>query len=115
MLRLILLPDVQWTAIDHAHSLDRRIGRNGAPIGLIEVRKRKARGVKPGICDYLFWHRRCGFAIEMKRNADEDLSDDQKEFCQGLIDAEIPIKICWSKFQVYQTVVAWDLTRVAIT
>lgn len=111
MLRIILLPAVQWTAIDHAHSLDRRIGRNGVPIGLIEVKKRKARGVKPGICDYLYWHDGCGYAIELKRNADEDLSDDQKEFCSGLIRARIPLKICWTKLQVFETVQGWGLTR----
>ena len=111
MLNLLLLPDVQWTAIDHAHSLDRRIGRNGVPIGLLEARKRKGRGIKPGICDYLFWHRRMGFAIELKRNADEDLSDDQEDFCNGLIRAQIPLKICWTKMQVFETVQAWGLTR----
>lgn len=111
MLERILLPDVQWTAIDHAHSLDRRIGRNGRPIGLLEAQKRKARGIRPGICDYAFWHNARGFAIELKRNADEPLSDDQEEWIRGLIRARIPIKICWTADQVFQTVVAWRLTR----
>jgi hypothetical protein len=111
MLELILLPEVQWTAIDHAHSLDRRIGRNGVPIGLIEVRKRKARGIKAGITDYLFWHAGAAFAIELKRNASEPLSDDQKTFCRGLLRAGVKVKICWTKNQVFEVVVGWRLTR----
>jgi hypothetical protein len=111
MLGLILLPAVQWTAIDHAHSLDRTIGRNGRPIGLIEAQKRKARGIRPGICDYLFWHASRGFAIELKRDAQETLSDVQKIFVQGLINASIPVKVCWTKDQVFDTVVGWQLTR----
>jgi hypothetical protein len=111
MLRLVLLPDVQWTAVDHAHSLDRRIGREGRPIGLIEAMKRKARGIRKGIPDYLYWHRGRGFAIELKRNADEQLSDDQEDFLRGLIRAGVEVKICWTKMQVFDTVVAWGLTR----
>jgi len=111
MLERILLPDVQWTAIDHAHSLDRRIGRNGRPIGLIEVQKRKARGIKSGICDYLFWFDGRAFAIELKRNADEQLSDTQKDFCRGLLRAGALVKVCWTKIQVFDTVVEWRLTR----
>lgn len=111
MLHVVLLPDVQWTSVDHAHSLDQRLGRTGRPIGLVEAMKRKARGVKRGITDILFWHQGRGFAIELKRNADEPLSDAQKEFCKGLIAAGIPVKVCWSKPQVFQTVVAWGLTR----
>jgi hypothetical protein len=111
MLGRLLLPDVQWTAVDHAHSLDRRIGRNGVPIGLIEARKRVARGIKPGICDYLFWHRAAAFAIEMKRNAYEVLSDDQKVFCRGLLKAGVKVKICWTIWQVDATATAWGLMR----
>jgi hypothetical protein len=111
MLRIILLPDVQWTSVDHAHSLDRRIGRNGVPIGLMEAQKRKSRGIRAGITDMLFWYRQRGFAIELKRNASEPLSDDQKTFCKGLLLAGIPVKICWSKDQVWRTVVEWGLTR----
>jgi hypothetical protein len=111
MLERILLPDVQWTAIDHAHSLDRRIGRNGRPIGLIEVQKRKARGIRAGICDYLYWYDGRSFAIELKRNADEKLSDDQKDFCRGLLRAGVSVKVCWTKPQVFETVVGWRLTR----
>jgi hypothetical protein len=111
MLERILLQDVQWTAVDHAHSLDRRIGRNGVPIGLIEVKKRKARGVKSGICDYLFWFDGRAFAIELKRNASEKLSDDQKTFCRGLLRAGVLVKVCWTKSQVFNVVVDWGLTR----
>ena len=111
MLNIILLPGVQWTSIDHAHSLDRRIGRNGMPIGLMEAQKRKRRGIKPGITDLLFWYQQRGYAIELKRNAYEKLSDDQKVFCRGLLAAGIPVKICWSKDQVWRTVVDWGLAR----
>jgi hypothetical protein len=115
MFRVVLLPEVQWTSVDHAHSLDQRLGRTGRPIGLVEAMKRKARGVKKGITDILFWHQGRGFAIELKRSASEPLSDAQKEFCKGLLAAQIPVKICWSKSQVYQVVVDWKLTRVVGT
>jgi hypothetical protein len=111
MFGVLLRPGVQWTAIDHAHSLDPTIGRNGKPIGLIEVQKRRARGVKPGICDYLFWYQRLGYAIELKRNASEGLSDDQRDFVTGLLAAEIPVKVCWTKIQVAETLQEWGLTR----
>ncbi len=111
MLLRLLLDDVQWTAIDHAHSLNPTIGRNGKPIGLGEAQKRIARGIKAGICDYLFWHRGLGFAIEMKRNASEPLSDDQKTFCRGLLAAGIPVKVCWTIWQVDEHVTEWGLTR----
>jgi hypothetical protein len=111
MLNIVLLPDVQWTAIDHAHSLNWNIGRNGKPIGLIEMVKRKNRGIRPGICDYLFWFDGRGFAIELKRSPDEKLSEDQKDFCKGLIRARIPLKICWLKSQVFNVVTDWGLTR----
>ena len=111
MLHLILRPKVVWTAIDHAHSLDQRIGRGGRPIGILEAQKRKARGVKKGICDYLFWFDQRGFAIELKRSASERLSPEQKDFCKGLIDTRCPVKICWTKDQVFDTVVSWGLTR----
>jgi len=114
MLERILLPDVQWTAIDHAHSLDMRTGRHGRPIGLIEVQKRKARGVKSGICDYLFWFDGRGFAIELKRNADEKLSDDQKDFCRGLLQAGVLVKVCWTIWQVFNVVVEWGLARTGV-
>lgn len=114
MLAIVLQPSVQWTAIDHAHSLDRRIGRNGRPIGLLEAQKRQARGIKPGITDYLFWHGGYGFAIELKRDADQKLSDAQKLFVQGLLNALIPVKVCWTKDQVFATVVAWGLTRASV-
>ena len=111
MLERLLLDDVQWTAVDHAHSLDRRIGRGGVPIGLIEVRKRKARGIKSGICDYLFWHRGAAFAIELKRNASEPLSDDQKIFCRGLLKAGVKVQVCWTIWQVDLTATRWGLMR----
>jgi len=110
MLRLLLLPTVAWTAIDHAHTLDRRVGRHGVPIGILEAKKRQRRGIKPGITDYLFWHRGRGFALELKVG-DGELSDDQREFFRTLIAAEIETKVCWTKTQVFQTVQAWGLTR----
>lgn len=111
MLYVILLADVQWTAIDHAHSINPTVGRNGVPIGMLEAQKRKARGIKPGICDYAFWRNGYGYAIEMKRNASEPLSDDQKDWMRGLIRARVPVKVCWSKVQVAETVRGWGLTR----
>jgi hypothetical protein len=107
----ILLPDVQWTAVDLGHSLDQRIGRNGVPIGLIEAQKRKRRGCKPGVFDFLFWHRGAAFAIELKRNADEQLSEDQKEFGRGLIRAGCKVKVAWTLDLFISTLAAWGLLR----
>lgn len=110
MLWKILLPDVCWTAIDHAHSLNMTIGRNGRPIGLIEAAKRKRRGVKAGISDYLFWHRSLGFAVEMK-TVDGVLSDDQKDFLKQMIRAGVEVSICWTIDQLAERVKAWGLCR----
>ena len=110
MLRIVLLPDVAWTAIDHAHSLDHRVGRRGVPIGILEARKRQRRGIRPGICDYLLWRAGMGFAIELKVG-DNDLSPDQTLFVRSLLGAGVPVKVCWSKCQVFDTVVRWRLTR----
>jgi hypothetical protein len=118
MLELVLAIDVQWTAVDHAHSLTEKIvirGGREIPVGLVEAKKRKARGIRPGICDYLFWHRSRGYAIELKRDASSPLSDVQKVFCRGLIDAQIPVKICWTKDQVYNVVSDWGLTRLGVS
>jgi hypothetical protein len=110
MLRIVLLPNVAWTAIDHAHSLDRRLGRRGVPIGLLEARKRQRRGIRAGICDYLLWHHGAGFAIELKVG-DNDLSPDQTLFVRQLLGAGVPVKVCWNRDQVFATVVSWRLTR----
>ena len=111
MLERLLLPSVQWTAIDHAHSLDPTLGRNGRPIGFGEAKKRKARGCKAGICDYLFWHRAEAFAIELKRSASERLSEDQKKFIRGLLGAGCDVQVCWSIWQVEKTCTDWGLMR----
>jgi hypothetical protein len=114
MLAVILLPDVCWTAIDHAHSLDRRPTPGGLPIGLIEMRKRKARGIRSGLWDYFFWHRSITHVIELKVG-DNDLSSDQELFGRQLIAAGIDrLKVCWNKDQVFNTVVGWGLTRNAV-
>jgi VRR-NUC domain len=110
-LHRLLLPNVAWSAIDHAHSLDRRIGRNGRPIGILEAQKRKARGVKKGLPDYLFWHQGKSFAIELKKTADSDLADEQKDRLRELLAAGVLVKVCWSLDQVMRTVTDWGLTR----
>lgn len=112
MLELILLPDVAWSAIDHAHSFTKQIGRNGRSIGMLEAVKRKRRGIQAGIFDYLFLHDGRGYQIELKRDADQDFSDAQKVWGGRLMAAGVPIKLCWTKDQVFQTVVGWGLTRV---
>ena len=111
MLYRVLLPDVCWTAIDHAHSLNMTIGRHGRPIGLVEAQKRVARGIKPGIADYLFWHRSHGFAIEMKRDSYEKLRDDQEDFLTQMILAKVEVSICWTLWQVFDKVKEWGLSR----
>lgn len=106
----ILLPDVAWTAIDHAHSLNMTIGRHGRPIGLIEAQKRKARGVKAGISDYLFWHKSRGFAIELK-TVTGVLSDGQKDFLNQMIAAGVEVSVCWTLDLVAERVKGWGLCR----
>jgi hypothetical protein len=112
MLWKVLLPDVAWTAIDHGHSMNMKIGRHGVPIGILEAQKRKKRGVKAGIADYLFWHRSFGFAIELK-TVDGVLSEGQEVFLGDLIRAEIPVSICWRIEQVLERCTAWGLCRHA--
>lgn len=114
MLRLILLPNVAWTAIDHAHSFTKKVGRFGQPIGMLEAQKRKRRGIVAGIWDYLFFHEGRGYQLELKRSADEDLSDVQEVWGKRLIDAGIPIKVCWTKDQVFATVAEWGLIRAGV-
>lgn len=110
MFLIILLPDVAWTSVDHAGSTDQTIGRNGLPIGLLENKKRKRRGVKQGIPDILFWHRGSAYAIELKVD-DNPLSVEQKDFLNGLIAAQVHVKVCRTKDQVFDTLVRWGLTR----
>jgi hypothetical protein len=106
----VLLPDVCWTAIDHAHSLNMTPGRYGRPIGLLEAQKRRARGVRAGVSDYLFWRLGRGFAIELK-TVDGSLSDDQKTFLKEMIEAGIPVSVCWDIRQVIAKLQAWGLCR----
>lgn len=114
MLALILLPDVCWTAIDHAHSLDRRPTPGGLPIGMVEMRKRKARGIRSGLWDYFFWHRGITHVIELKVG-DNDLTPEQETFGRALIAAGVDrLKVCWNKDQLFHTVVDWGLTRKAV-
>jgi hypothetical protein len=110
MFAIILLPEVCWRAVDHAHTLDMRIGRHGVPIGVLEAKKRLRRGIRGGILDYLFWHRSRGFALELKVG-DGKLTDGETDFIQDMIRAECECKVCWNKDQVFETVRAWGLTR----
>lgn len=110
MLERVLLPEVAWTAIDHGHSLNPTIGRNGRPIGIQEAVQRKRRGVKPGITDYLFWHQSYSYAIEFKVD-DGELTEDEKTFMRGLLAAGVICKVCWGSVQVMDTVYGWRLVR----
>lgn len=100
MLARVLRPDVCWTAVDHANARDKLTGAI-----------RKARGVKAGIPDFLFWHDGRGFAIEFKRE-DGVLSDAQRDFLRTLIGADVEVAVCWSASQVADKVVEWGLTRI---
>lgn len=114
MLAVVLLPEVCWTAIDHAHSLDQRKTKFGIPIGLIEMQKRKARGIRSGLWDYFFWHQSVTHVIELKVGIN-DLSPDQEIFGHQLIRAGVNrLKVCWSQDQVFNTVKEWGLTRNAV-
>ena len=110
MLTPLLLPEVTWTAIDHGHSFDKRKGRHGVEIGFLEARKRKRRGVKPGIPDYLFWHEGDAFAIELKM-PDGTLSDDQRDMLKALIRSGVLCRVCYSTNLVLLTCQEWSLLR----
>jgi hypothetical protein len=113
-LQRILLPGVFFTAIDHAHSLNMTPGRNGRPIGYQEAAKRKARGVRTGLPDYWFVHRAAMFAIELKKNADAPLSDDQEDVLRELIANEVEVAICWTMDQVFGRIRQWGLCRPGV-
>lgn len=98
----ILRPGVCFTAIDHANARD-------ATAGAI----RKARGVRPGIPDYLFWDDGKGYAIEFKVE-DGDLTDSQKIFLPEMIAAGVQVKVCWNAGQVFDTVYRWGLVRPGV-
>lgn len=110
MLRILMLPDVCWTAVDHGHSFNPTIGRGGQPIGLLEMQLRKARGVHAGISDYLFWRDSKGYAIELKTR-DGVLSDPQKEFHAKLGVAHVPVAVCRSHREVADALTGWGLLR----
>lgn len=113
MLDRVLQPGMFWSGIDHGHSMDRTIGRHGKPIGLIEGAKRKARGIKAGIPDFLFFHQARLFAIELK-TVDGMLSDDQKERIRELLANGAEVSVCWTIWQVFDRVVAWGLCRPGV-
>jgi hypothetical protein len=114
MLWRVLLPDISWSAYDHGHSFDKTIGRHGRPIGLLEMQKRKARGVKAGIPDYQFLYQGDTFAIELKASADAPLSDDQKAFLTSMIKNGAQVAICWTIWQVFNKVLEWGLCRPGV-
>jgi hypothetical protein len=110
MLRILLRPGVCWTAIDHGHSFNPTLGRNGQPIGLIEMQKRKARGVRAGIPDLLFWADHKPYAIERKVEGGV-LSDAQREFQEELKQAGVLVSTAWSQAELCATLKAWGLLR----
>ena len=40
-----------------------------------------------------------------------ELSDDQEIFLRAMIGAGVEVSVCWTKDQVFNKVVAWELTR----
>lgn len=110
MLRILIRPGVAWTAIDHGHSINRAIGHTGQPIGLLEAQKRRARGVRSGIPDYLFWHQGRGFAIERKVDGGV-VSDDQQQFITELREAGVLVSVCYDQHEICRTLNEWGLLR----
>jgi hypothetical protein len=98
MLARVLRADVTWTAIDHANAKD-------ALTGAI----RKARGVKPGLPDYLFLSNGRAYFIEFKTKG--TLSDNQRAFHADLTAACVPVATCRGEWEVFDQVKAWGLTR----
>jgi hypothetical protein len=109
-MRILLRPGVCWTAVDHGHSFNPTIGRNGEPIGLLEAKIRKARGVRAGIPDFLLWADRKPFALERKIEGGV-LSDDQKLFQAELTDAGVTVATCFSQKDVLDALGEWGLLR----
>jgi hypothetical protein len=110
MLQGVLSDEVAWTAIDHGHSFNPTIGRNGRPIGIMEMVNRKARGVQRGIPDYFFGFHSYTYWIEFKVD-DGVLSEDEKKFIRRLLAAGHFVKVCWGSVQVMNTVYGWGLCR----
>ena len=109
-LKILLRPNVCWTAIDHGHSLNREIGRNGEEIGRLEARLRVARGVRSGIPDFLFWAEGRPYAIERKIRGGI-LSENQRVFHEELRGAGVPVVTCRSQRELCDVLTAWGLMR----
>lgn len=99
MLNRILLPDVCWSAVDHANAAD-------ATTGAI----RKARGAKPGLPDLLFWYQGRAYAIELKIVGGV-VSPAQRQFQDQLARAGGLVAVCRDCASVFSTVQAWGLSR----
>lgn len=113
MLHRVILPrpQVRWWAIDGAGSMDQTIGRHGVPIGLLEARNRKLRGLTKGVPDYQFFGWRTAYFIELKKDAEAKLTDDQEEVIGDLLAGGYDCAICWDLWQVFDRVNLWGLTR----
>ena len=109
-LKILLRPNVAWTAIEHGHSFNPTIGRSGQPIGLIEMQKRKARGVRSGIPDLSFVAEGRSYWIERKVEGGI-ISEAQLEFQSELKDAGALVATCWSQRELCDTLEAWGLLR----
>jgi VRR-NUC domain len=110
MLHILVRPGVCWTAIDHGHTFDMTPGRYGKPRGLIEAQKRKARGCRPGIPDFLFWADGKPYAIERKVEGGR-VSGEQQQFQTELRTAGVAVATCWSQRELADTLQGWGLLR----
>jgi hypothetical protein len=110
LLKILLRPGVCWTAIDHGHSVNPTLGKNGQPIGVLEAKLRKARGVRSGIPDMLFWADGKPYAIERKVEGGV-ISERQREFQEELKQAGVLVAVAWSQAELCATLTAWGLLR----
>lgn len=96
----LLAPGVRWSSLDHAAKITARQGAD-----------RKARGVKRGLPDLLFWwpERNAG-AIELK-TAKGRISAEQLEFRDHWIMAGFDYALCRSLDDVRATLIRWNISR----
>lgn len=113
MFQRILLPwpQVIWFAIDAAGSRDMTPGKHGVPIGLLEMQKFIRRGGRKGVLDLIFLAWRTAYWIELKKDADASLTDEQRQMVKDLITGGYEVSICWDLWQVFAKVKEWGLCR----
>jgi VRR-NUC domain len=87
-LRTALPPTVVWSGVEHAQKLSLRQGQ-----------MRKAKGVRSGLPDLMFWYEGRFLGVELKA-AKGVQSDNQKAFQAGMLRNGFRYAVCWSEQDV---------------